>query len=509
MKLNPLQNDRAAGVLVALAAGDALGAGYEFGAPLPDGAEVTMKGGGPFGFAPAEWTDDTSMAIPIAEALLESASDGGPSSPAALTVVVRAWTAWATDAKDVGAQTSAVIAAARRLAAAAGREVEAADFTAAAADFHARTGRSAGNGSLMRTAPLALAYLDREPSELMAAAGELSALTHADADAREACGLWCVAIRHAVLTGLLDVRAGLPLLSAGRASVWLERIDVAERSRPRGFTRNGWVVEAFQGAWSAIHYAGRSAVGPAHLRAALEDAVRGGRDTDTVAAIAGGLLGAAYGYTAVPFEWRQRLHGWPGLRARDLMLLGMELGRAEGLRPLSWPRAERHDYSMWGRTDALVRHPHDDGVWLGGVGSLQRVAELGIDAVVSLCRLGTLDVPGVEPENHATFWVVDSSVEGDNAHVAFVLGEAAAAVERYRAEGKTLLLHCVRAESRTPTVAALYGARLSQISPLEALEDVRRVLPSARPNPLFMQVLTEAETITDTAAGGATRAGAQ
>ena len=42
MKLNPLQNDRAAGVLVTLAAGDALGAGYEFGAPLPDGTPVNM-----------------------------------------------------------------------------------------------------------------------------------------------------------------------------------------------------------------------------------------------------------------------------------------------------------------------------------------------------------------------------------------------------------------------------------------------------------------------------------
>lgn len=490
MKLNPLQNDRAAGVLVALAAGDALGAGYEFGAPLPDGAEVTMKGGGPFGFAPAEWTDDTSMAVPIAQALLESASDAGSSSPAALTMVVRAWSSWAAEAKDVGAQTSSVIAAARRMASAAGRsKVHAADFAAAASDFQARTGRSAGNGSLMRTAPLALAYLDRDPSELMAAAGVMSALTHADPNAQEACGLWCVAIRHAVLTGQLDVRAGLPLLSAERASVWLERIDVAERSRPRDFTRNGWVVEAFQGAWSAIHHAGLSASGPAHLRAALEEAVRGGRDTDTVAAIAGGLLGAAYGYTAVPFEWRQRLHGWPGMRARDLMVLGMELGRGEGRRSMSWPRAERHDYSMWARTDALVRHPHDGGVWLGGVGSLQRVAELGIDAVVSLCRLGTLDVQGLAPEDHATFWVVDSAVEGDNAHAVFTLGEAAAAVERYRAEGKTVLLHCVRAESRTPTVAALYGARVAGVSPMEALKDLRRVLPGAQPNPVFMEML--------------------
>ncbi|MET3719204.1 ADP-ribosylglycohydrolase family protein [Arthrobacter sp. UYEF21] len=490
MKLTPLQNDRAAGVLVALAAGDALGAGYEFGAPLPDGAAVTMKGGGPFGFAPAEWTDDTSMAVPIAQALLEAASDAGSSSPAALAMVVRAWTAWAAEAKDVGAQTSSVIAAARRLASAAGRsKVRAADFSAAAADFHARTGRSAGNGSLMRTAPLALAYLDRDPASLMAAAGVLSALTHADPDAQEACGLWCVAIREAVLTGRLDVRVGLPLLSTERAALWRERIEGAERSRPRDFTRNGWVVEAFQGAWSAIHFAGLSASGPAHLRAALEEAVRGGRDTDTVAAIAGGLLGAAYGYTAVPFEWRRRLHGWPGLRARDLMMLGMELGRGEGRRPAAWPRAERQDYSMWGRTDALVQHPHDDGVWLGGVGALGRVTELGIDAVVSLCRLGTLDLPGVAPEDHATFWVVDSAVEEDNAHAAFVLHDAAAAVERFRAEGKTVLLHCVRAESRTPTVAALYGARVAGVTPLEALAEVRQVLPTARPNALFLGML--------------------
>ncbi|MGK3954823.1 ADP-ribosylglycohydrolase family protein [Arthrobacter sp. R4] len=502
MKLNPLQNDRAAGVLVALAAGDALGAGYEFGAPLPDGAEVTMKGGGPFGFAPAEWTDDTSMAIPIAQALLESASDAGSSSPAALTMVVRAWTSWAAEAKDAGAQTSSVIAAARRMASAAGRsKVHAADFAAAASDFHARTGRSAGNGSLMRTAPLALAYLNRDPSELMAAAAVMSALTHADPDAQEACGLSCVAIRHAVLTGLLDVRAGLQLLPAERAGVWRERIETAERSRPRDFTRNGWVVEAFQGAWSAIHYAGFSASGPAHLRAALEEAVRGGRDTDTVAAIAGGLLGAAYGYTAVPFEWRQRLHGWPGMRARDLMVLGMELGRGEGRRSASWPRAERHDYSMWSRTDVLVQHPHDDGVWLGGVGSLGRMNELGIDAVVSLCRLGSVDVLGLSPEDHATFWVVDSAVEGDNADAAFVLREAAAAVERYRAEGKTVLLHCVRAESRTPTVAALYGAQVAGVSPLEALEDVLRALPNARPNPLFMNVLGDAEAASEALPG--------
>ncbi|WP_104054957.1 MULTISPECIES: ADP-ribosylglycohydrolase family protein [unclassified Arthrobacter] len=488
MNLNSLQNDRAAGVLVALAAGDALGAGYEFGAPLPDGADVTMKGGGPFGFDPAEWTDDTSMAIPIAEALL----DAGP-APAALDAVARAWSAWAAGAKDVGSQTRNFIDAARRTAAADHRsDVTADDFARAAEAFHDRAGRSGGNGSLMRTAPLALAYLNREPAELMAQAGVLSALTHVEPDAQEACGLWCVAIREAVLTGRLDIRAGLPLLAEDRAGLWLERIETAESSRPRDFTQNGWVVQALQGAWSAITSTRAGCNGPAHLRAALEEAVRGGNDTDTVAAIAGSLVGAAYGFSAVPLEWRRNLHSWPGLRTRDLMTLGVELAAGNGRRADTWPRTLHFDYSSWSRTDVLVQHPDDDGVWLGGVGALGRTAEMGIDAVVSLCRLGTDDVTGIAPENQATFWLVDSASPESNAYAGYVLQEAAAAVERFRAEGKTVLLHCVRAESRTPTVAALYGARAAGVTPLESLEHVRRVLPNAHPNPAFREVLAVA-----------------
>jgi len=65
MKLTPAQHDRAAGVLLASAAGDALGAGYEFTYPAAD-VEIAMIGGGPFGFEAGEWTDDTSMAVAVA-----------------------------------------------------------------------------------------------------------------------------------------------------------------------------------------------------------------------------------------------------------------------------------------------------------------------------------------------------------------------------------------------------------------------------------------------------------
>lgn len=62
-------------------------------------------------------------------------------------------------------------------------------------------------------------------------------------------------------------------------------------------------------------------------------------------------------------------------------------------------------------------------------------------------------------------------------------------MEALRAQGRTVLLHCVEALSRTPTVAALYGARVRGVGTDEALEAVQRVLPRANPNPAFREAL--------------------
>ena len=111
------------------------------------------------------------------------------------------------------------------------------------AALHKRTGRTAGNGSLMRTAPVALAYLDDEAA-LVEAARAVSELTHHDPEAGDACVLWCLAIRHAILTGVLDARIGLQHIDIDRRDLWASRLDVAEASQPSDFTNNGWVVEA-------------------------------------------------------------------------------------------------------------------------------------------------------------------------------------------------------------------------------------------------------------------------
>jgi ADP-ribosyl-[dinitrogen reductase] hydrolase len=470
------QLDRAVGALLGTAAGDALGAGYEFGPPLPADTPVAMVGGGGFGWAPGEWTDDTSMALVIARV----AADGVDlRSAAAQDVIAADWAEWARTARDVGAQTRTVLAQAAQSGA-----VDAEGCRAAAAALHDRTGRTAGNGSLMRTAPVALAYLD-DPEALADAAAAISALTHPDPEAGEACVLWCLAIRHAVLTGELDARVGLAAFSPERAAVWAERLDEAEAKPPSEFENNGWVVHALQGAWSAIHRTPVPADRPAegtfrvqHLRSALEEAVRGGRDTDTVAAIAGGLLGAAYGGTAVPASWRRVLHGWPGLRARDLVALATAIASEE-------PPFDG-DYSLEGDLSAIGRHPYDEGVWIGGYKALRRLPP-GVDAVVSLCPIGPDDVP--EDAELIEVRLVDLPYPHENPNLGFVLHDTADLLRELRAEGRTVLLHGLRAKSRVPVVAAVYGLRIHNVPSTLVIADVEAVLLGARMNPYFRDAL--------------------
>ncbi|MEO9222925.1 MAG: ADP-ribosylglycohydrolase family protein, partial [Mycobacteriaceae bacterium] len=162
--LSPAQRDRAAGVLVATAAGDALGAGYEFGPPLPTSTPVGMIGGGGFGWAPGEWTDDTSMATVIARC---AAAGGDLRSDQVQDQIAQGWIDWARTAPDVGNQTRDVLSRAERDA--GGRPATAAQLREEARAHHHRAGRSGGNGSLMRTAPVALAYLHDEDALVEAA----------------------------------------------------------------------------------------------------------------------------------------------------------------------------------------------------------------------------------------------------------------------------------------------------------------------------------------------------
>lgn len=304
LMLDDAQLDRAHGTVLASAVGDALGAGYEFGsAPLgPDGP--AMIGGGLGDFAPGEWTDDTTMAWCVADV---AASGLDLRSEAGLTGIAQRFRTWfETGPADIGIHT-------RRLLEEVGPAPTGSALLATSYDLHARTGHTAGNGSLMRTAPVALPHLD-SPSAVAEAALAVSRLTHYDPRAGEACVLWSLAIRHAIMEGRLDISVGLSLLDSSAASFWSARIEEAETSDPGRFRPNGWVVAAFQAAWSAITHTDGLVPG-------LAAAITIGDDTDTVAAIAGALLGARWGASAVPDEWRSMLHGYPGITGEHLVAL--------------------------------------------------------------------------------------------------------------------------------------------------------------------------------------------
>ena len=455
MRLTSQQTDRAVGVLLAQAAGDALGVPYEFGTASLDG-EPQMLGGGLGGIAPGQYSDDTEMAVAIAQV----ASTGADLRSAhALEQIAQGFLRWYADGPpDIGIQTRSVLGETAR------RGGGAETMRQVAAELHARTGRTAGNGSLMRTGPVALAHLG-DPVAIAEAARAVSALTHADPVAQDACVLWCLAIDHAVRTGELDVRVGLTHVDA---AYWAPLLDEAEQVEPSYYrSSNSWVVAALLAAWSAISRTDG-------LVAGLHAAVAGGGDTDTVAAIAGQLLGARYGGSAVPARYRRRLHGWPGLRSRDLVSLAALTTRGGQVTSGGWPTAARLA-DGYDATAAVVPHPDDPGVLLGDIGALTACST---DAVVSLCRIGTDEARTVvDPADHVEFWLIDK--DHANLDPAAVVLDAARTVRDLRNEGKTVLLHCVHAHSRTPIVAAAYGSLVTGAAIATSMTRVQSVLPSA------------------------------
>ncbi|NLA65872.1 MAG: O-acetyl-ADP-ribose deacetylase [Leucobacter sp.] len=330
MTLSPSQLDRAIGAVLGSATGDALGSQYEFGPSHTDDF-VPEFGRGYFGHEIGAYTNDTEMAVVILQQL--AGERGEPtvlSELAAQQSIVNVWLQWSKQAKDVGAQTRQVLHTAELLAQTeSASTITARQATEAAERHHQNYGRSGGNGALMRTGPVALTafsshQLDDHGNDLAQAretvalaAQCIAQLTHFEPDNVDACVLWSLAIHHAVLTGKLSFTHGLNWVSGQsveRAERWRGLIAQAttDGAHPRDFSgNNGWVVSAFQAALAAI-------AGADSYVEAMYRAVRGGGDTDTVAAIAGSLAGALGGAEQVPAPWQQIVHGWPGYDAVGL-----------------------------------------------------------------------------------------------------------------------------------------------------------------------------------------------
>ncbi len=281
------------GSLLGLAAGDALGTTVEFQPPGSFESLTDIVGGGPFRLRPGEWTDDTSMALCLAESLTEYEEFD-------LVDQLERYLRWWRDGHlssngacfDIG---NTVRAALRRFE-------ETRDPHSGSTDPYA-----AGNGSLMRLAPVALRYA-RDPRLAVERAGESSRSTHGAVAAVDACrffaGLLVAALRGVSKRELLEPRYE-PAIGIWEDDPLVPEVDeVASgsyaRRDPPDIQGTGYVVPSLEAALWALY-------GTNDFRAGALAAANLGNDADTTAAIYGQLAGAIYGEEGIPTEWRERL----------------------------------------------------------------------------------------------------------------------------------------------------------------------------------------------------------
>ncbi|MFJ6795320.1 ADP-ribosylglycohydrolase family protein [Streptomyces sp. NPDC091268] len=274
--------DRAIGAVLGSAAGDALGAPYEFG---PAGQLAArgqeMRGGG--GWDPGEATDDTQTAVLLGESLLER---GGLE----LRDVFARSKRWAAgQPKDIGLQTEDVLT-----------NGEPWDL-AAALHFQVNT-RAAGNGCLMRASTSAVYFAPAGRTGTMDAARRIAALTHGDRAAWEG-----TAVLHELVRAALDGADPSAALPGA-----LEAVHPAHRERYARVLAPDWhpdLATEFNGAvWPCLGSAVWALRTTDGFAQAVRAAVDLGGDTDTVAAVTGTLAGARYGRAAIPEAWTAPLH---------------------------------------------------------------------------------------------------------------------------------------------------------------------------------------------------------
>ena len=279
--------DRAGGALVGLAVGDAVGTTLEFKTPGSFTPITDMVGGGPFRLRAGAWTDDTSMAMCLAESIL----DRGELDPVdQLTRYVRWYRDgyWSSTGAcfDIGTTTRRALSRFE----VSGEVVDPQPDEDAAA-----------NGSLMRLAAVPIRW-HADTADAAERSGESSRTTHPATRPTDACRVLGAMI--AALIGGASAGEVLapdfwqfgplhPEVEAVARGSWLSK-------QPPAIRGTGYSVDALEAALWAVG-------GAADFRDAVLRAANLGDDADTTAAIAGQLAGARWGLSGIPVEWRERI----------------------------------------------------------------------------------------------------------------------------------------------------------------------------------------------------------
>ncbi len=286
--------DRYLGCLMGLAVGDAVGTTLEFKAPGTFTPIDDMVGGGPFQLNPGEWTDDTTMALCLAESLIEKQ---GFDPIDQLQRYIRWYRDGYLSAKghcfDIGGATQNALCA----------------FEKSGEPWSGSTSpNSAGNGSLMRLAPVPMAFANA-PRAAFHYAADSSRTTHGATEAVDACryfgGVLIGALRGESKETLLSTRYS-PVENYWNTHALSPKIYAVasgsfKEKEPPEIKGSGYVVLALEAALWAFHTS-------KNFRDGCLLAANLGDDADTTAAIYGQIAGAYYGASSIPQPWREKLY---------------------------------------------------------------------------------------------------------------------------------------------------------------------------------------------------------
>ncbi len=278
--------DRLRGCAVGAVVGDALGMPLEFGPRQP--AARLVRDMQPGRLPAGTFTDDTEMALALAEGLLACC----PLDPDGLAGRFVAW--YRTGPDDVGIHTADVLS----------RVAAGEPWQQAVEAVQRRRPDSAGNGSVMRCWPVALAHWD-DPERLLTDSRLQSRVTHPHPEC-EAGSAFVNASIYFLLRGMPPTEAVAQALELAAVPSALRAVVEGAPARSRQELKNsGWVRHTLESAvWGLLT--------TASFEDAVVQVVNLGADADTAGAVAGALAGAAYGLAAVPSRWQQALRGeWP------------------------------------------------------------------------------------------------------------------------------------------------------------------------------------------------------
>ena len=300
--------------LMGLCVGDALGVPVEFTsrAERVKSPVTTMQGYGTWNQPPGTWSDDSSLSFCLAECLCRGYS---------LDAIANSFWRWYKEAYwtprgdvfDIGQTTHTAIMRLKQgvVPHQAGGKVE----------------NSNGNGSLMRILPMAYCHRNLTLSELLARVHDVSAITHAHARSQMACGIY-ISIAVALLEGADLQRAYLQALQDIQTIYSVREFLLEKPHFGRIFSgeiakvpveeinSGGYVIDTLESSlWCLLNSSSYSE--------AVLKAVNLGGDTDTTAAVTGGLAGIYYGVENIPKQWMNQI-----ARRQDIIYLAERFARA-------------------------------------------------------------------------------------------------------------------------------------------------------------------------------------